>query len=208
MSPLPAQFTDRWGTRAARSSYEDAVCWHLLLGDNAGARGIAAQARQRLARFSGLQMTPERWLHVTVLLAGPVTAISRGDMGAMLGRAQAALSRTAPVTVTLGRVFFHPEAIALGISPADALMPVLEAAQAATREVTGTSGSTEAWAPHLTLCYSTSEQPAAPVIAELGKALPECEVTVDRLSLVVQHGPEQLWDWRIAGSARLLGALR
>ena len=84
MSPLPAQFTDRWGTRAPGLSYEDSVCWHLLLGANAGARAIAGPARQRLARFGGLEMTPARWLHVTVLLAGPAAAISRGDMAEML----------------------------------------------------------------------------------------------------------------------------
>jgi hypothetical protein len=60
--------------------------------------------------------------------------------------------------------------------------------------VTGTSGSAgdeaSALPPHLTVCYSTGEQPAAPVIAELGKAIPACEVTIDRVSLVVQNGPE------------------
>ena len=212
MSPLPVQFTDRWRDHLERPSYQDAVCWHLLLGDSATVRAVAAQARQRLARFSGLHMTPERWLHVTVLLAGPAAAITHGDMDAMLGLAQAALSRTAPVTVTLGRVLYHPEGIALSVSPADVLTPVLEAAQAATRGVTGMSGTTgtpgAAWTPHMSLCYSVSEQPAAPVIAELGKSLPACEVTIDRLSLVVQHGPEQLWDWRIAGSARMPGTLR
>ena len=45
----------------------------------------------------------------------------------MLARAQAALARTPPVTVTLERVLYHPEAIALGVSPADALAPVLAA---------------------------------------------------------------------------------
>jgi hypothetical protein len=104
-------------------------------------------------------------------------------------------------------VLYSPEGIALGISPATALTPVLAAAQAATRQVTGTSGSAEdiasTWTPHLTVCYSTGEQAAAPVIAELGKAVPACEITIDRLSLVVQNGPEQLWDWRVAGTARL-----
>ena len=118
----------------------------------------------------------------------------------MLAAAQAALADTTPVTVTLGRFLYHPEGIAVGVAPAGALAPVLAAAQAATREVTGTDGrGGAAWAPHLTISYSTSDQSAAPVIAELGKTMPACEVTIDRLSLVVQHGPEQLWDWRIAG---------
>jgi 2'-5' RNA ligase len=125
----------------------------------------------------------------------------------MFVRATAALAGIPAPTVTLDRVLYSPEGIALRISPASALTPVLAAAQAATRAVTGTSGSTEDlgsdWTPHLTICYSTGEQPAAPVIAELGKAIPACEVTIDRLSLVVQNGPEQLWDWRVAGTARI-----
>jgi hypothetical protein len=47
---------------------------------------------RRVARFGGLHMTPARWLHATVLLAGPAAAITRGDMGQMLARARAALA--------------------------------------------------------------------------------------------------------------------
>jgi 2'-5' RNA ligase len=207
MSPLPAQFIDRWGSNRGRPSYEDSVCWHLLLGSNAGVRAVVSGAQQRLARFGGMHMTPARWLHATVLLVGPAAAITRGDMGEMLARATAALAGTAPVTVTFERILYSPEGIALGLSPTSALSPVLAAAQAATRDVIGTSGSAEdigsEWMPHVTVCYSTGEQPAAPVIAELGKATPACEVSIDRLSLVVQNGPEQLWDWWVAGTAPL-----
>ena len=130
----------------------------------------------------------------------------------MLSRASSRLSRTPPATVTLRRVLYPPEAIALEVSPGTALSPILEAAQAATREVTGACGvadrtaDTSSWRPHLTLCYSASEQPAAPVIAVLGKALPGCEVTIETFSLVVQNGVEPPWDWCPVGAARLLGA--
>jgi 2'-5' RNA ligase len=190
--------------------YDDAVCWHLLLGGRPEVRALATAAQQRLDRFSGLYMTPQRWLHMTVLRAGPAASITQEAMEVMLARAREILAGIPPVTVTLGRILYHPEAISLGVSSAGALTPVLEAAQAASCEVTGTSGSIEnsgeEWTPHLTLCYSTGEQRAAPVIAALGKALPPCAVTIDQLSLVVQNGPEQLWDWRVVGTARLLGA--
>jgi 2'-5' RNA ligase len=207
MSPLPVQFTSRWDNRS-RESYDDAVCWHLLLGGDPAARAAAAAARQRLARFPGLHMTPPQWLHVTVLRAGTADLMTQDDMNRMLARAQAELARTAPITVTLRRVFYHPEAIALSVSPASALAPVLEAARAATREVLGADaadGERDEWAPHLTLCYSTVQQPTAPVIAELGKTLPASEVTISEMSLVIQDGPEELWNWRVAGSARLAG---
>ncbi|HUA27724.1 MAG TPA: TauD/TfdA family dioxygenase, partial [Streptosporangiaceae bacterium] len=48
---------------------------------------------------------------------------------------------------------------------------------------------------HITVCYSTARQPAAPLIAALGENLPRCEVHVSALSLIIQRGPERLWDW-------------
>jgi len=208
MSPLPVQFTGRWDN-PSRPSYQDAVCWHLLLGGHAPVRAAAVAAQRRLARFPGLHVTPPQWLHVTVLRAGTAALVTEDDMSRMLARAQADLSRTGPVTVTLQRVFYHPEAIALGVSPGSALAPVLAAARAATREVLGADagdGEEEEWMPHLTLCYFEASQPAAPVIAELGRTLPACEVTIGEVSLVVQHGAEDQWNWRVAGSARLLGS--
>lgn len=207
MSPLPTRFTGRWNN-PSRPSYDDAVCWHLLLGGHAAVRTAATAAQQRLARFPGLHMTPPQWLHVTVLRVGAKGLIAQDDMNRMLARAQAELARTPPVAVTLQRVFYHPEAIVLGVAPGSALAPVLAAARTATHEVLGVSvgdGEADEWLPHLTLCYSTDEQPAAPVIAELGKAIQPCEATIDEVSLVVQDGSEEQWNWRVAGSARLLG---
>lgn len=206
MSPLPAQFTGRWDN-PSRLLYDNAVCWHLLLGGHAGAQAAAATARNRLAPFAGLRMTPSQWLHVTVQRAGTTDQVTQDDMNRMLATAQAHLARAAPVTVTFQRIFYHPEAIVLSASPASSLAPVLTAARAATREVLGLDADEGGgWAPHMTLCYSATEQPAAPVIAELGKTVPAFEVTIAELSLVIQDGTEDQWNWRVAGSARLLGS--
>jgi 2'-5' RNA ligase len=209
MSAFPVRFTDRWGN-LSRLSYDDAVCWHVLLGGDPAAQAAAATARQRLARFTGLHMTPAEWLHVTILRAGTASTVTRDDMSRMIATAQDALAQTGPVTVTLERVFYHPEAIVLGVSPGSALAPVFEAARTATREVLGAdAGDADGneFMPHMTLAYSAAEQPAAPVIAKLGKTLAPCRVTIREVSLVVQDGPEDQWNWRVAGSVRLLGGL-
>jgi 2'-5' RNA ligase len=203
------QFTGRWDN-PSRPSYDDAVCWHLLLGGHAAVRTAAVAAQQRLARFTSLHMTPPQWLHVTVLRAGTEGQVTQHDMSRMLAIAQAELARTAPAAVTLQRIFYHTEAIALSVSPRSALAPILAAARTATHAVLGANADDsegDEWLPHLTLCYSTTEQPAAPVIAELGKTIPPCEATIDKVSLVVQEGSEDQWNWRVAGSARLLGGL-
>ena len=122
MSPLPARFTGRWDNQA-RLSYDDAVCWHVLLGGDAAVQAAAASARKRLSRFTGLHMTPPQWLHVTIMRVGTSDLISPGAMSQMLDRAQAQLAQAAPLTVTFQRVLYHPEAIVLAASPASALAP-------------------------------------------------------------------------------------
>jgi 2'-5' RNA ligase len=99
--------------------------------------------------------------------------------------------------VTLAHVLYHPEAIALVARAADALTPLLEAVQAATRAATHREGfdAHRPWTPHVTVAYSSAVQPAAPVIAALGPELPPCEIAIHSISLVNQDGPEYLWNW-------------
>jgi hypothetical protein len=204
---LPEQFIDRRQAHPGAPDFTDSVCWHLLLGDQEPVQAIAREARLRLADFTGLHTTPLRWLHATVLLAGRAADLTQADMDQMLTKASLKLSGTAPPTVALGRVIYHPEGILLPMSPASALAPIFEAARAATLEVTGNPGVTStpgpSWVPHVTLCYSTGQQSAAPIIAALGKSLPVREVTIDKLTLVIQRGAALSWDWRPIGTAHL-----
>ena len=81
-----------------------------------------------------------------------------------------------------------------------------DAARSATHQVTGAhapDGQPARWRPHLTICYSTSRQPAQPIIDALGTRLPGCDIAIRALSLVIQHGPERTWDWSIKSTIRL-----
>jgi hypothetical protein len=86
------------------------------------------------------------------------------------------LADVPPVTVTLGRILYHPEAIMLGVVPAEALQPLRDAALQATRLAAG-SQETDAvparWTPHITICCSISDRPAQPLIDALGVQPPE-----------------------------------
>ena len=210
MSPLPEKLINRWrdGYGAADDS-AGILYWHILLGGNEQLRDAALAAQERLAAFAGLHMTPLQWLHITVLVAGPSEQISGQAMSEMLAAAQQSITGTAPITIELSRIIYHPEAIALAAEPTEALNPIREAAQNATRAVTGHNGMAERsspkWSPHVTICYSTETQPAEPVIAALGKNSADCRVTVDAFSLVVQRGAEWLWKWSPAGTVSLVG---
>ena len=172
--------------------------WHVLLKDVPAVHAIAAVARERLAPFTGLHFTPMQWHHITMFAAGPADEFSAASIEKMIDSVTSMLAETPPITISLGSVLYHPEAIVLRVQPDNALDSVSAAVQAATRDVAGRDEPTkhQPWSPHITLAYSTSIQPAGPIIDALGRRLPACEIVIDRISLVMQEGAERLWNWR------------
>lgn len=207
MSPIPAETRDRWSNRAEPDPGKGAIYWHMLFRDNPAVRAIAMKAQTQLASFRGFHMTPEECLHATALVAGTTEDIPEGDLGLMLSEAQQHLSGIEPINVTISRILYHPEAIVLGFSPEGALDPIHRAVRQATLTVTGRTGSVtgpgERWTPHITIAYSTGTQPMAPIADALGREVPRCDITVSTVSLVIQWGPERLWDWQPVGTANL-----
>jgi 2'-5' RNA ligase len=185
---------DRWHGRAEPSSGQGMLYWHILLGDSPEVRALATIAQERLARFSGLHFTPKRWLHVTTLPVGFIEQFTETDIGNMAARGREFLSKIPPAKVILGKVLYHPEAIALAVEPAGALDPLRDAVHAAV--LNGGTEQPGPWVPHVTLAYSTSVQPAAPIITALGRRLPAYDISVSSVNLVVQEGAERLWQWR------------
>jgi len=212
MSPLPEQLIDRWrdGYGAADPA-KGTLYWHILLGNNSPFRNIVLAAQDRLSGFSGLHMTPLQWLHITVLIAGPAGHISSQAISEMLETAQLSISDIGPIEVEFSRVIYHAEGIVLAAHPFEVLSPIREAAQTATRAVMGHDGLSERsspiWTPHVTLCYSTSIQPAGPIIGALGKNLPRCRVAIEGFDLVIQRGSEWLWNWSSVGAVSITGQL-
>lgn len=194
---------DRWLDRPEPGPGTAQLSWHILMRDQPQVRALAAVARQRLSGISGLHVTPEQWLHVSILRVGLSTDLSAADIDAMAGRARQLLARVPPAACTVGQVLYHPEAVALGVSPAGALDAVAQAIRQAAPS--SAALSTGVWIPHITLAYSTRDQPAGPIIAALGRELPACPVTIDRVHLVAQHGPERDWNWQPVAAASLGG---
>jgi 2'-5' RNA ligase len=172
--------------------------WHVLLGEDPEVRRLASEAQRRLAGIPGLDMTPPRWLHMTLLIIGFSDEFTSSQVDMMVSEAARLLRSMAPMSVTLSRILYHPEAVAVAAHPADALAPLLQAVQAATHTAKARAGvvAHEPWSPHITVAYSSEVRSAAPVIAALGKELSPRQITIRTVSLVNQDGPEYMWDWR------------
>ena len=201
---LPDQMTNRWARRRDPEPGEQTLYWHVLMRDYPDVCDLAQQARHQLAAFGGLHMTPPERLHMTTLVAGPADQFSDAQRQQMIQTAADQLADIAPIPVSLGKIIYHPEAILFTVTPGAALEPLRSAAIAATR-ATGRDAADqdEQWRPHITVCYSTSDQAARPIIDALGMVLPERTFTVRKLSLVIQTGSELTWDWTVVGTADL-----
>ena len=113
------------------------------------------------------------------------------------------LAETNPIAARIGKILYHAEAITLAVTPTESLAPIRAAAVAATEELGMTATDRRDWMPHITLCYSTADQAARPIIDALGKQLPQREISVNSLSLVIQDGPERDWNWTTVSTIRL-----
>jgi 2'-5' RNA ligase len=189
---------DHWRLQPGSDPGRAQLMWLMLVGDQPQVAELAQLGQQRLAGLAGLDMVPRQWLHMTTLIAGYADQITPEQIHRMADQARRLLARTPPVTITLGRILYHPRAIMLGAGPPGALDPVLRAAQEATRIATGHGGElySEPWTPHITLAYSNTARPARPVIDALGRELPTQQAAVTSISLVSQ-APEQRWTWHL-----------
>ncbi|MFG1696895.1 2'-5' RNA ligase family protein [Nonomuraea sp. NPDC049309] len=207
MSPLPTRMVNRWENRRALMlpPGQGRIYWHVLLGEDNEARAIVQEAHDRLAGLPGLDLVPQKYIHLTTLVAGYSHEITDHQVDVMAEAAAALLGQVPPITVTLGRVLYHPEAIVLEARPADRLLPLLEAAKSATLAATGSEGALAhtAWMPHVTVAYSSAEGPAEPIIRALGKRLPDRDIIIRSIHIVNQDGPETVWDWRSLAQVQL-----
>lgn len=206
VSPLPTTMADHWWHRPGRLPGRELYHWHMLFHDQPKVHELVAKAQQRLRGLPGLDMVPQGWLHLTTLIVGFADEIPYDSIEALTADARRRLASVAPIPVTLGRVLYHPQAVALALEPLGALDPVLDAVRGATLAA-GCEGHTDTdpWIPHISVAYSHSNGPAAPIIAALGRRLPTTEITVRSISLVAQTQVGRSWQWRQTAEVQLSG---
>ncbi len=206
MSPFPVQMEDHWTPQEDADPTRTQLIWFLRFGEHPQVAELAATAQARLAGLSGLDLVPREWLHMTTLIAGFGDEITTSQLETMTSHARQLLADTPPIQLTLGRVLYHPRAVMLDARPHDALDPAIRALQDATRLATGKNGKLyhNPWVPHITVAYSNTARPAAPLIEALGRELPAQHVTINSVSLISQ-APEQMWTWRHVAEVQLAG---
>ncbi|MEV5574763.1 2'-5' RNA ligase family protein [Spirillospora sp. NPDC052269] len=197
MSPLPDRMTDHWWWRPGVRPGRRLLVWHVLLDDQPDARALVAQCQRLLAGLDGLDLVPEAWLHMTTQIVGFADEIPGPEVAAMTAAARARLECLAPISVDLGRLWFHGEAVMLGARPGRALDPVRQAVRTAVAETVTLHQLADepAWTPHVSVAYSNSIRPAAPVLDALAEPPAERRFTVRSVRLVSQERVGRLYRW-------------
>jgi 2'-5' RNA ligase len=197
MSPLPTRMADHWWQRPGRSPGRLQYHWHVLFHGQPEVHRLAGLAQRKLAGVPGLDPVPLPWLHLTTLIVGFADEVSAEQVADMTSDARHRLAGVRPIPVTLGPVYYHPEAIVLPPEPLDALTPILDAVTAATRGA-GCAGHADSdpWLPHISIAYSHGTEPMAPAIAALGRRLPEAGIVIRSVSLVAQTQVGRSWQWQ------------
>lgn len=204
---MPERMADHWwwrpGCRPGRRQY----VWHMLFDDHPAVRQMVRDCQARIAGLPGLDLVPERWLHMTTQIVGYTDEISGAEAKEIAATASAELAGLAPVPVTFGRTLFHPEAVVLAAEPVPLLVPIREAVQAASTQVLGPGCDTGCgdWIPHVTVAYSNADGPAPPVIHAAGRSVGACEIGITEVYLVAQERTGHRYHWEHVAAARLGG---
>ncbi|GAA1585208.1 hypothetical protein GCM10009678_79720 [Actinomadura kijaniata] len=207
MSPLPTRMSDHWWWRPGVRPGRRLLVWHILLDDQPQARTLVRECQSRLAGLDGLDLVPTRWLHMTTQIIGFADEISGAEVEAMTDAAAKRLRLLAPVTADIGKLWFHSEAVMLGIRPARALDPVRAAVRAAAGETVRVHQLADEpdWTPHVSVAYSHGDGPAAPVIEVFAVPPSACSFTVRAVHLVAQERTDRLYRWEPVAKVPLGG---
>ena len=190
---------DHWWWRPGWQIGTRFYTWHLTFDGRAGLHQLVAQYQSALAGIAGLDLIPHRWLHVTMQGVGHVDQVDDHQIDRLVAAVRARLADLDPVLIRFHRPVVRPEAIALPALPASEVNRLRDAIRAALAEVLGAANVPESslgYQPHLSLAYSSGEQPAAPVIAALDTVSAQpVELEVTEASLIVQHRDDKMYEW-------------
>lgn len=197
MSPLPERMSDHWWWRPGVRPGRRLLVWHILLDRQPQVHDLVRQCQDKLAGFTGLDLIPAEWLHMTTQIVGFQDEIPHAQVEAMTGAAAERLGGLDPIEVEIGKLWFHSEAVMLGIHPPRALDPVRTAIRDA---VAGTITAHQLddepdWTPHLSIAYSHDDGPAAPIIDALALRPEPCRLKVSEAHVVAQERTGRLYRW-------------
>ncbi len=193
---------DHWwwrpGWRAGRHFY---AC-HFIVNEYADLIELVQRYQEALRPFSGLDLIPATWLHLTMQGVGFLDELDYDHVAELERAIRQKLSRTPMPVVTFHRPVVRPEAIYLPALPPEPITAVRNAVRAAIGDVLGADNvelvpeHVQGYRPHVSVAYSNTAQSAKPIAAALAQVITTpVKVALDHASLLEFHRDNRMYEW-------------
>jgi 2'-5' RNA ligase len=173
--------------------------WHLTFDGRDRVHQLVDHYQSVLTGFTGLDLVPHRWLHVTMQGVGHVDQVDDDQVDHIISAVRERLAGLDRVFIRFERPVVRPEAIALPALPPSQITQVRTAIRAALGEVLGEAQVPETslgYQPHLSLAYSNGHQPAAEIATALEASPGEpVDLEVTEAALIIQHRDNYMYEW-------------
>lgn len=205
MTPQPEHMTNHWWWRRGWSVGKRFYTWHLTFDGQADVHRFADAYRHALAPAEGLDLIPDRWLHLTMQGVGFTDEVSDQTVQAIVAAATRRLAAVHAFGITLHAPIVDPEAILVPVRPAEPVRQLRTEIRAAIGEVLPeVPEPADPFTPHVSIGYSNAEGPAAPFAAAIADAAVEpARALITHADLIRIHRDHQMYEWTTVASVPL-----
>lgn len=192
------QMRNHWwwrpGWRLGRSFY----AWHLTFDQAPDLHRLAEDFADALS-VPGLDVIPSQWLHLTMQGVGFTDEVSNADADAIAEAARWRLAELEPFEVDIIPTVIEPEVVRTDVAPVERVARVRSAVRAGIADVWGVDRVPDpesGFIPHVSLAYSNSDGPAAPIIAAAHSVqVKPARTMISEAQMIVLNRDHRQYQW-------------
>ena len=197
MSTDELQMADHWWWRPGWREGREFYTWHVTFQDALDVHRLAEAYRRGLAGVPGLDLIPDRWLHLTMQGLGFTDEVADADLRAIIDAAAVRLRGLPAFGMTLTRPEITPEAIRWEAQPGDAPAAVRSGIRSAIGDVwPEVPEDATGFAAHVSIAYSNATGPTEPVARALAAVdEPPAVARIEHVDLIRLNRNHQMYEW-------------
>ncbi|MET8150144.1 2'-5' RNA ligase family protein [Actinoplanes sp. NPDC049668] len=192
------QLQDHWWWRPGWRNGRHFYACHFTFTDQPAIHDLVATYQRSLSDMDGLDLIPQRWLHLTTQEIGSMDSIDESSAERLRKAAGELLADVDAPTVTFHRPVVRSEAIYLPAEPAKGIDQVRRAIGKAVASVLGRErlNQSASFRPHVSIAYSNRAQPAEPIVDRLRQTGAEpVTLSLRRIDLLEYHRDRRMYEW-------------
>ncbi|MFI6427793.1 2'-5' RNA ligase family protein [Promicromonospora sp. NPDC050880] len=201
------RLTNHWWWRPGWSLGRSFYTWHLTFDDPTAAplHDLVHRLHDGLADVDGLDLIPQRWLHLTMQGLGFTDEVTDVDVDAITRAATKHLATVPAFDLTLGPIEADDEATGLLVRPWTAVAGVRDGIRDAIGDVWDEVLESPEFHPHVSIAYSNSDVPTGPVrerVAPLRDFEP-VTIPITSAQLIRLNRDNQMYEWETVADVPL-----